>query len=119
AGDALTDLAQFNELLAANRDDLAKIKEANHQWWTGDGEDFEGFKAWIVRRRAELAPPEENAVLSGLIQSMKQCETASALTNWMAANENVIAELDGAESRSFQLAYELHESAIKQTATVA
>lgn len=119
AGDALTDLDQFNELLAANRDDLAKIKEANHQWWTGDGADFEGFKAWIIRRRAELAPAEENAVLSGLIQSMKQCETAQALTNWMAANETLVAELDGAESRSFQLAYELHESAIKQTATVA
>lgn len=117
AGDAMTDLDHFNELLASNRDDLAKIRDANHAWWTGDGEDFEGFKSWIVRRRAELSEPEDGQ-FAMLVESMKSCTTPKQLDNWRIANDTIIAELDGAESRKFQLAYELHESALHQVATV-
>lgn len=115
-GNEATTLQAFNDLVRENADDLQKIKDANHSWWTGDGEDFEGFKTWIVRRRAELAEPEDGGIVSGLIASMKECETKLSLSNWYAANEAVIDQLDGAESRKFQLAYELHESTISTPA---
>lgn len=117
-GNADITLEKFNELVRDNADDLTKIKEANHSWWTGDGEDFEGFKAWIVRRRAELSEPAEDGQFAMLVASMKECQTLQALTNWMAANEAIIEQLDGAESRKFQLAYELHESAVLEMAKV-
>lgn len=118
AGDAAPDLDSFNALVHANADDLTTIKDANHAWWTGDGEDFEGFKAWIKRRRAELTS-DENAVVTGLIDSMKQCETSLSLTNWRAANEEVIETLDGAEGRKFELAWSLHESAVQAMETAS
>jgi hypothetical protein len=110
-GDRAENLEAFNELIHGKRDDLQKIKDAKHTWWTGDGADFEGFASWITRRRSELS--EDGAVVTELIRSMKQCDTALSLTNWMAANEEVIGSLDGAESRRFELAYNLHESAIQ------
>lgn len=111
AGDAMTDLHGFNELLASNRDDLNKIKDANHSWWTGDGEDFEGFKTWIVRRRAELAPVEDSQ-LHMLIESMKGCDTLPTLTNWLGTNESIIDTLDDIERRKFEAERDLHESGI-------
>lgn len=104
-------LDSFNETLAGYRDELTKIKDANHAWWTGDGEDFEGFKSWIVRRRAELEASDDGS-FKMLIDSMKSCETKAGLESWYSANETLIDELDGAESRSFQTAYELHLSTI-------
>jgi hypothetical protein len=118
AGDAAPDLDSFNALVSANADDLTKIKDAHHSWWTGDGEDFEGYRAWIKRRREELSASEDGAVVNGLIESMKQCETTMALTNWRAANEEVIDALDGAEGRKFELAWSLHESAIREVEKV-
>jgi hypothetical protein len=120
AGNSADTLDVFNALVSSNAADLTKIKEANHSWWTGDGEDFEGFKSWIVRRRAELNEPggEDEGMFSMLIASLKECQTLQAMTNWMATNEALIAELDGAESRKFEMAYNLHESAILETARV-
>lgn len=111
-------LETFNGLVHAAKDDLTKIKEANHSWWTGDGEDFEGFKSWIVRRREELSR-EQDGAFDMLIQSMKECTTRPDLIAWTETNARFIEELDGAEARKFQLAYDLHASALKAVATVA
>jgi hypothetical protein len=110
-------LETFNGLIHAAKDDLTKIKDANHGWWTGDGEDFEGFKSWIIRRRAELSETEDG-MFKMLIDSMKECDSSQMLANWMATNESLIEQLDGAEGRKFEMALQLHESALKQVGLV-
>lgn len=111
-------LAGFNELLAGYRDDLTKIKEANHSWWTGDGEDFEGFKSWIIRRRAELAEPEDDGMYKMLLDTLKGCSSQQDLIEWTKINGALVEDLDGAEARKFQLAYDLHASGLKVAANV-
>lgn len=110
-----TDLAALNALIHDAADDLTKIRGANHSWWTGDGEDFEGFRAWIIRRRAELA---EDGQFSMLVKSMKDTFSAQQLTNWMAANESMIAKLEDEERSSFELAYNLHASGLQAVAAL-
>ena len=111
AGDAADmTLDKFKELKRQNAADLRTIRDANHGWWTGDGEDFEGFGPWIARREAELA---EDGIVHMLIQSMKQMVTMRQLDDWYGTNETVIEALDGLESRRFQLAYDLHKSGIE------
>lgn len=107
-------LEGFRKLKRDNREDLKTIRDANHEWWTGDGADFEGYGPWIERRTAELTEPEEDGMCAMLIQSMRQCETLQSLANWRDANDEVIAALDGEESRKVQFAYDLHESAIRE-----
>lgn len=110
AGDKAETLEAFNALVHDNAEDLTKIKEANHSWWTGDGEDFEGFKSWIIRRRAELA--EDDGEAADLIRSLKECETKHALDSWKIANMETVEAMDGAASRKVQMALDLHESGI-------
>jgi hypothetical protein len=114
AGDApdIT-LEGFRKLKRDNREDLKTIRDANHGWWTGDGEDFEGFGPWMDRRLAELAEPAEDGMFKMLIDSMKTCDTKVSLENWFGTNEALIEGLDDAERRKFDLAYELHESGIQ------
>lgn len=115
-GNEATELDAFNAIVGEYAEPCAALAEAGHTWWTGktrDGDEFESIPAWIARRRAELSS-EGNAVVSELIASMKQCETSLSLTNWRAANEEVIDALDGAEGRSFELAWNLKESAVKE-----
>lgn len=116
-------VAQSNEEIdAIQKDNIATIKQANRDWpilLTGDPnipEDV-GLKGAVEVRRAELN--EDDGQFKMLIDSMKGCQTEKQLANWMATNEPLIEALDGAESRKFQLALELHESALKQVATVA
>lgn len=100
---------RFRELKRQNKDDLKTIRDANHSWWTGDGEDFEGFGPWIDRRTAELSEPNEAAEL---IRSLKECDTKEALDNWKIANMDAVETLDGAASRTIQTALDLQESNI-------
>lgn len=110
-------LEAFNALVSNAIEPLTKIKGANHGWWTGDGEDFEGFRSWIVRRRAELSEPDSEG-FKMLIESMKTCDTKMALENWRSTNERFIEELGDADGRKFELAWNLHESAIQLQDTV-
>lgn len=68
-----------------------------------------GLAGAVAERRAAVS---DGGMVTGMIASMKECDTKLSLANWYAANESVIDQLDGAESRAFQLAYELHESSI-------
>ena len=118
AGNKATDLEVFNVLVRSSTDDLKKIREANHDYWTGDpdyqeGEiGHEGFKRWILRRRAELTPPEESDEYRILIGTLAVVETKLALKLWLAEHGDSIDLLDGAEGRSFGEAFEAKERAI-------
>jgi hypothetical protein len=119
AGNKATDLEAFNALVHDAKDDLTAIKEGNHPYWTGDGEDSEGFKAWIVRRRAELAPVEESVTYQLLVSTLEQVGSTNELTAWLAKNGDVVETLDGEESRRFEEIYETTEAALKAVANVA
>lgn len=115
--------AQSNEEIdAIQKDNIDTIKQANRDWpilLTGDPnipEDI-GLKGAVEVRRAEVSA--DDGQFKMLIDSMKGCQTEKHLANWMATNEPLIEALDGAESRTFQLALELHESALKQVALLA
>lgn len=114
AGEEAEDLDAFNELVRANRDDLQKIKDGRHAWWTGDGGEDEGFAAWIKRRREEL----EDGMYAMLLKSMKECDNLKSLANWRDTNDALIGQLDGVESRKFEMAYNLHESGLMAVANV-
>jgi hypothetical protein len=119
-GGKATDLEAFNALVHANADDLTKIKEAGHSLWTGMGEDFDGFKAWIQRRRAELAPqPEKSLNLQMLLSVLETCATRNDLNALLEEHGAVAEELDGEESRAWQTAYNAHEAAIMAANTVS
>lgn len=110
AGNAATSHDEFSALVKANKDDLKTIRDAGHEWWTGDGEDFEGYGPWIERRRAELAPSSLN--LDMLLSALDKCETRDDLNSLLDAHGGVAEELDGAEARSWGEAFEKRETAI-------
>ena len=111
-GNQATDLETFNSLVHDCADDLTKIKEANHEYWTGDGGDSEGFKAWIKRRREELSKVESTAfqLLASAVQEARSPDDLTSLADEYAST---IAELDGEESRRFESAYNEREAALK------
>jgi hypothetical protein len=106
AGDQTTTLAAFKELKRANKDDLKTIRDAGHSWWTGDGEDFEGFGPWLARREAELDP--DCSVNRALADMRETAGTPEALDAWREANSAYLEELDGADARRFQAAFDAH-----------
>ncbi len=119
AGDKATDLEAFNALVHDAKDDLTAIKEGNHAYWTGDGEDSEGFKAWIVRRRAELAPqPEESLGYTMLLSALEECACRDDLTSLFDQHGAVIEALDDVEGRKFGTAFDAREAAIMAVANV-
>ena len=120
AGDAVTSADEFSALVKANKDDLKAIREANHEWWTGDGEDFEGFGPWIERRRAELAPePEQSLSLQMLLSVLEACATRNDLNALLDEHGAVAEALDGEEARKWEAAYNAQEAAIMAAATVS
>lgn len=115
----LTDkLDSFNELVSANKDDLTKIKEANHEYWTGDGEDSEGFKSWIKRRRLELAPVEMGEIGQMCLDTLNECTSMQELAGWFKLNWKYVEELDGAERDRVEARYEELERGFKALDTV-
>jgi hypothetical protein len=106
-------LEAFNALVHACRDDLQTIKDANHSYWTGDGEDFDGFKAWIKNRREELTPQAETLQFTMLCSLVGECRTSSELNSLLTQHGDAIGELDGEESRQFEALYDQRAAALK------
>lgn len=106
AGNEETTLVAFKDLKRANREDLKAIRDANHSWWTGDGEDFEGFGPWIARREAELDP--ENAATRAIMDMKENASTPEGLDKWRDGNGGYLEQLDGADGRRFEAAYEAY-----------
>jgi hypothetical protein len=119
AGNKATDLEAFNKLVHDNKDDLSKIKEGNHAYWTGDGEDSEGFKAWIVRRRAELSQPEDSLGLQMLLSALEECACRDDLNSLLDQHEAVADALSDVESRTWGKAYDAREAAILAMSNVS
>lgn len=115
-GDADITLEKFKELKRDNKADLKAIRDANHSWWTGDGEDFEGFGPWIERREAEL--DTDNAVTVAIDSMKRNCKDLVQLAAWMDSNETAILTLEGADSRRFQSAYDEFETSLTAVAAV-
>lgn len=118
-GNAATDLDAFNSLVRTHRDDLKTLREANHEWWTGDGEDFEGFAAWKERRKAELTPAEDSLSFQMLTSCLAECETWAELQSLTAKHGDAIDALDDAERRKFEAAYDAQEAAVVALANMS
>jgi hypothetical protein len=112
-GAKATDLEEFNALVSANKDDLQKIKDAEHTLWTGMGEDFDGMKAWIKRRREELTPPERSTSYQLLVSNVEECKNNGELSAFLARHNETIEMLDGEESREFERIYDAKAAALK------
>jgi hypothetical protein len=115
-GGKTTDLAAFNDLVHAYKDDLQKIKDNDHTLWTGMGEDFDGFKAWIKHRREELAGTLEYQLL---VSTLLECTSGNEYHAWLKKNGDVIDSLDGAESRAFDAIHEEKSEALKLVDTAS
>lgn len=111
-GDGATDLEMFNGLVHDHKNDLQAIKDANHEYWTGDGEDSEGFKAWIVRRREELAETAESASYQLLVSTLMECTTRPELDTWTTKNMALVDILSDEERRKFEEKYDAAEAAL-------
>ena len=105
-----------DEISQILRDNKETREQAERDWpalVNGDPkipEDI-GLRGTVAQQRATL---RDDGMVAIMIRSMKECDTLQSLTNWMDANEEAVSGLDGAESRTFQLAYELHESGIRE-----
>jgi len=113
AGNATDNLEAFNALVHNCKDDLTAIKDANHEYWTGDGADSEGFKAWIKRRRDELTPKTESLGFQMLCSAVQEARSTDDLRSLIDEHSEAIGELDGEESRRFQTAFNERETALK------
>jgi hypothetical protein len=111
-------LEAFNALVSERRNDLQKIKDANHEWWTGDGADFEGFKSFIKRRREELTPVEMGEIGQMCMDTLAQCTSKQELDGWFKLNWKYVEELDGAERDTVEARYQELEQGFKQLAEV-
>jgi hypothetical protein len=81
------------------------------------GEDFDGMKAWIKRRREELTPREDSLTYQLLASTLAELETIPAYENWLAKNCDVIGDLDGEEGRKFEVIHDEKVAALKAAAT--
>lgn len=116
AGEAAETLEAFNALVRANADDLTVIKEDNHDWWAGDGIDEEGFKAWILRRRADLAPKDATLWFQMLCSTLAECTTPQELHQLIERHGDAIDALDDEERSKFEAEYEKQEAAVRMAA---
>ena len=105
SGATAPDLEAFNALVTARKDDLQAIKDNNHSWWTGDGEDHEGLKAFIKRRREELST-EPSLQFTMLASLVAESTTVDDLRRIQQEHDSAIGMLDGAEARQFEELFE-------------
>lgn len=116
AGEKAETLDAFNALVKANADDLTVIKEDNNDWWAGDGLDGEGFKAWILLRRADLSPKDTSLWFQMLSGTLAECTTPKELKAVVEKHGDAIDALDDGERRKFEAEYEAQEAALKAVA---
>lgn len=105
----------IDALAAIQKENIETIRQANVDWpslLTGDPKvpDDIGLKGAVEQRRAELAG--EGAVFTGLVESMRLCDTRGALELWKEQNGDVIASLDGEEGRRFEMLLDDYEAGL-------
>lgn len=100
-------------MVKVNKDDIKTIREANHEYWVGDGQDWEGFGAWMERRYAELAPKEHSLEFQMLVSCVRECASGNELRGFLTKHGDAVALLDGEESREFERIYDERAEALK------
>lgn len=111
-GNAATDLETLNALIKSHKDDLKTIRDANHEWWTGDGADFEGFAAWKDRRKDELSRTD-SATFQLIASVVSECKSYEELRSAFDEYEQKIEELDDGERRRFDAIYNDKEASFE------
>lgn len=104
------DKKALDDLLKAEK---ATIYQAGRDWdalLTGfpDLEEDRGLRGDVEARRAYFK--QDGGMFVGMIASMRQTKTLTALAKWRADNEQIVDALDGAEARQFERAWDEHES---------
>lgn len=118
AGDACTDLETFRKMVHDNRADIKTIRDANHEYWTGDGNDWKGFGKWMEGRYAALTPKEESLAYQLLVSTLQEVSSTKELQAWLNKNGDVVGDLDGEEARKFEEIYDTTERALKAAEVV-
>lgn len=113
AGGGAESLDAFNQLVTAHKEDLQTIRDAHHEWWTGDGEDFEGFRSFIKRRREELTPQEHSLEYQMLVSCVEECTSSNELQAFLTKHGDAVGMLDGEDGRSFETLYDAKAEALK------
>lgn len=108
-GNKALDLETFDALVAKYQTELDTIRDGNHEFWTGDGGDSAGYKAWIDYRREELTPQAESLTFQLVMSTLETCETSAELQSWLGMHGDAVDGLDGEERRRFEAAYNSKE----------
>lgn len=116
-GNAATTAAEFSALVKANRADIKTIRDGEHSWWTGDGEDFEGYSDWMERRYAELA--ERSLGYQMLASALAECDRRDDLSSLLDQHGAVIDELSDEERRLFESLYNEREASVMVLANLS
>jgi hypothetical protein len=113
-GNACSEIAEFRKLVKANKDDIKTIRDANHEYWTGDGADWEGFSAWMEGRYADLTPAAgETESFAMLRDTLEQCATTKELDAWFKLNGKYVETLETPEQDKVKALYDAKETALK------
>lgn len=104
------DKKALDDLMKAEK---ATIDQAGRDWdalLTGfpDVPEDIGLRGDVEARRAYLK--QDDGAFVGMIDSMRQTKTLTAMAAWRAANEESVGALDGAEGRQFDRAWDDHEA---------
>lgn len=116
AGNKCADLESFRALVKENKADIKAVRDGNHEYWTGDGGDWEGFEKWMERRYADLTPKEESLEYQMLVSCVNECESWQELQGFLNKHGEAIETLDGAESRKFEALYDEKAAALRLVA---
>lgn len=93
------------------KDALTQAQRDLPVWIAGDDTPENiGIRAQIAARREELAA---NPSYQMLVKGLERCETTRALTDYADSHSAIIDELDDAQRREFERAYDARESAVK------
>lgn len=75
-----------------------------------------GLKGAVQVKRAELTPAEESLTYQLLVSTLNEVTSENELRGWLQQHGDVVAELDGAESRTFESLYDAKAAAMKALA---
>lgn len=104
------------------RDHRATLAQAQKDWpnlISGDPDiaEDQGFDGAYAERRAELDP---DTMVNRAIRDMHEnCRDVDALASWRDTNSAYLEQLDGAESRRFQSAYDEYEAGLSRAEEAA
>jgi len=114
-GNACADIEEFRALVKANKADIKTVRDANHDYWTGDGEDWEGFAKWMEGRYADLTPPAgESETLTMCRGTLEACASLDELDAWFKLNAKYVETLGEVEQDRVKALYDAKEAALKE-----